>query len=218
MLNAHGSFFFWARYWISDLLRPSSLISSESWYIHVDSEKGGLRWMCLCVVWARKEMVNEWLVTVLFQSFPHGRRVCVFQFLHQKKRCPRVPVCLNILMIQPQCHIPLFRFILESLQTSLLVAVFKYLFVGRWRMVAVRRRWRIGTHHHVGGARLWRVRRVCHGNPWVASCQSIHPEALHAPWLLGNCRKREKKCFSFKISSLKIGCYDSIWFILVFIC
>lgn len=69
----------------SDLLRPSSLIvSSESWYIHVDSEKGGLRWMCLCVVWARKEMVNEWLVTVLFQSFPHGRRVCVFQFLHQK--------------------------------------------------------------------------------------------------------------------------------------
>lgn len=69
----------------SDLLCPSSLIvSSESWYIHVDSEKGGLRWMCLCVVWARKEMVNEWLVTVLFQSFPHGRRVCVFQFLHQK--------------------------------------------------------------------------------------------------------------------------------------
>lgn len=142
--------------------------------------------------------------------------VCLPVFT-SKNRCPlaRVPVCLNILMIQPQCHIPLFRFILESLQTSLLVAVFKYLFVGWWRMVAVRRRWRIGTHHHVGGARLWRVRRVCHGNPWVTSCQSIHPEALHAPWLLGNCRKKEKKwfkCFSFKISSLKIGCYDSIRF------
>lgn len=51
-------------------------------------------------------------------------------------------------------------------------------------MVAVGWRWWIGTHHHMGRAKLWRVCWVCHGNPWVG--HSVHPKALHAPWLLGN--------------------------------
>lgn len=92
-----------------------------------------------------------------------------------------------LLIIQPPSFLPFFlvKFrLLSSLQTLLLVTVLKYLFVGwRW-VVAVRRRWRIGAHHHMCRSRLCRVCWVCH-NPWVA-CHPIDPEALHTSWLLGN--------------------------------
>ena len=96
--------------------------------------------------------------------------------------------------------------LLGSLRMLLLVATLKYLFVGwRW-VVAVGWRRGVGTHHHMGGARLCRVSRVCHCNPWLAYRHPIDPKALHAPWLLGDCKyKRERSNYHLVSNDLLLN-------------
>lgn len=95
--------------------------------------------------------------------------------------------------------------LLSALQTLLLVAVLKYLFVRWWWVIAVGRRWGIGAHHHMGGARLCWVCWVCHGNPWVTTCHPVDPEALHTSWLLGNWIEEEKQL------PFTISCSQTVW-------
>lgn len=142
---------------------------------------------CLCVcVWG--SVSGEWVTgyCVSFSLFHRKDSVCFPVFTVSTGMCSSWSKPPDHSASGPRSITSSPRLVLGSLKTLLLVTVFKYLFVGwRW-MVAVGRRWWIGTHHHMGGARLWRVCWVCHGNPGVASCHCIHPKALHTPWLLGN--------------------------------
>lgn len=78
--------------------------------------------------------------------------------------------------------------LVSSLKTLLLVVILDDFFI-RWRwVVTVGWRWRVGPHHHLGGARLWTIRSLGQCHPRVTSSHPVHPKALYAAWLLGNCK------------------------------
>ena len=163
--------------------------------------------VCLCVsVCGNMCVCASKLLVLCLLVFSTATTDCVFQLLHPKKKSCKHLAGLPFLFIifvrfpwnsasslfSPSLFLVKFH-LLSGLQSLLLVAVLKYLFVGRWWVVAVGWRWRIGAHHHMGGARLCCVGWVCHGDPWVTPRHPIDPKALHTSWLLGNWERKRGK-------------------------